>query len=225
MHKFKMPRRVSQGLVLALALGCGGRGKPAAAPGSAPPVEASPLSGLVAQQLLITPTQRARAAAELNWTGVPKSADLAAAVDTAITTTLHARDALRNWVFGDGLMLNFTRNPTYLTDPRALAIEPLAGRGPLIPPGTRLTEPLASQLRTMIALHDARLVMIPVEFRIESAGSPAGAGRAVLRLVLVDPRSSDIKWMAEIKGDPAPAYSPAIITSVATRVANLFIAP
>ncbi len=173
-----MIRRLSQGLAAIGALGCGGKQNAATTP--TPPV-ASPLSGLVGQAMLVTPTQRARVAADLNWTGVPRPPELITALDSGIITTLHARDAFRNWVFGDGLLLSFTRNPSYATDPRALSIEPLVGRGGTIP-GTRLTEPLASQLRTMIALHDGRLVMIPVELRIESMGAgSAGMGRAVLR--------------------------------------------
>jgi hypothetical protein len=86
----------------------------------------------------------------------------------------------------------------------------------------RLTEPLASQLRTLIALHeDARLVLAPVELRFEPAGT---GGRGVLRLVLVDPRMSVTRWIGEIASDPAPAYGPVISASIASKLANLVAA-
>ena len=66
------------------------------------------------------------------------------------------------------------------TDPYALAEEPL--RSPVaVDRRTRLAEPLASQLRTMVALHeDARLVLAPVELRFERVRRGHGA-RPVLR--------------------------------------------
>ncbi len=94
----------------------------------------------------------------------------------------------------------FKRNPTYAADPYTLAEEPL--RSPSLSVEQRLPEPLASQLRTMVALHDdARLVLAPVELRFEAATGTGGRG--VLRLVLVDPRLVASAWIGEVASDPA----------------------
>src|ERR1043166_9867070 len=143
-----------------LVAGCGGR-HPAP---SQTFIDTSPLSGLVGQQLVVTPTQRARVAAELGWTDVPASAQLAANLDSSVVSTFRSRDVGRSWVFGDALSRSFARNPTYATDPRSLSVESL--RAPGLQSGARLVEPIATQVRTMIALAGARLVLIPVDYRI-----------------------------------------------------------
>jgi hypothetical protein len=186
-------------------------------------VEATPLSALVGQQLVIAPTQRTRFASELGWASLPGAAELGATLDTALHSALSARDVGRNWIFPDALRRSYARNPTYATDPRALSVESL--RTPPAQSGARLTEPLASQLRTMIALHEARLVLIPVDLRIEQvaiAGQETPGGRAFARLVLIDPRSSDIRWATEVSGDAAPSIGPALVGTLAERITSLF---
>ena len=114
------------------------------------------------------------------------------------------------------------------TDPRfvivwdqfGLAEEPL--RSPSLGIDQRLPEPIASQLRTLIALHDdTRLVLAPVELRFEPT---TGGGHGVLRLVLVDARASSVRWIGEVTSDPAPAFGPAITASIAAKLSAL-IAP
>jgi hypothetical protein len=74
-----------------------------------------------------------------------------------------------------------------------------------------------------VAFHeDARLVLAPVELRLEPAG-PA-AGRGVLRLVLMDARMSNIRWIGSVGGDSAGAYGPAVTASVAAKLAGV-VAP
>ena len=106
---------------------------------------------------------------------------------------------------------------TYAADPYTLAEEPL--RSPALNIEQRLPEPLASQLRTLVALHeDARLILAPVEVRFEPMGT---GGRAVLRLVLVDPRLSRPTWIGEVVSDSASAFGPVISASLASKLANL----
>jgi hypothetical protein len=84
----------------------------------------------------------------------------------------------------------------------------------------------------MIALHeDARFVLIPVDLHFEPETSGAGraggsgaVGRAVLRVAVLDPRFAEAKWVGEVKGDAAPTAAQAL-SSVASRVADLFVAP
>jgi hypothetical protein len=187
----------------------------------AAPVAAAPLAGLSVQVLLVTPTQRARVATTLTAFQAPAPTELIKSMDADLTTALREREIGRTWVFGDALARSHATNPTYATDPRALAVDPL--RAPSLQRGGRLAEPLASQLRTMIALHNGRMVLIPVDLAIEPEAGATG-GRGVLRLVLVDPRLSVIQWYQDIRGDTAPTYGPAVTASIASRIANLFAA-
>jgi hypothetical protein len=97
-----------------------------------------------------------------------------------------------------------------------------------------LAEPLATQLRTIVALGDARYVLVPVEVRLERAPAPsssagvtapgpasAGPGRAVLRLALVDARASQVRWSGDVASDTASALTTALAAGLAGRVADL----
>jgi hypothetical protein len=94
-------------------------------------------------------------------------------------------------------------------------------RGAKLNVGDRLPEPLASQLRTMIALHEGRLVLLPIELRLEPV--PGGLSRTVLKLVLVDPRASIVNWSGEVAGVESGTFSGAFAGPLASRVADLFV--
>jgi hypothetical protein len=88
----------------------------------------------------------------------------------------------------------------------------------------QLPEPLASQLRTLVALHEgAQYVLFPVEVRFQPAGG--GAGQALLRIALLDTRRSHIVFMGDVRSDPSPAFSPAVAASLAGHLADLIAAP
>jgi len=189
---------------------------------SSPPTPAQPsehaLAGLAAQHVVILPTYLVRAAPGLGWT-LPRPAEIAKTQDADIAAAFDDH-GIRTWIRPSGLDSAYRRNPTYATDPHALAEEPL--RSPTLGIDQRLPEPIASQLRTLVALHDdARLVLAPVELRIESA---PGGGRGVLRLVLVDARLSSVRWVGEVASDPAPAFGPAVTASIAAKLSAV-IAP
>jgi len=74
----------------------------------------------------------------------------------------------------------------------------------------------------MPALHNGRMILIPVEVRYARAA--AGAAQHVLHLVLVDPRLSDIRWVGDVSGVDSPTYSSSFIAQMASRVADLFVA-
>src|SRR5262249_274123 len=106
----------------------------------------------------------------------------------------------------------------YGTDPYALAEEPL--RAPTLAIDTRLPEPLASQIRTLVAFQqDLRLVLVPVEVRIEPV-KPKG-GRGVLRVVVLDARLSNVRWIGDITSDTLESYGPALSASIANRLAGV----
>jgi hypothetical protein len=143
--------------------------------------------------------------------------DVQRTLDADLLSALDERGVRKLWIFPEDLQQSYKRNPSYAADPYSLAEEPLRGAGFAIE--QRLPEPLASQLRTLVALHeDARLILAPVELRLEPVGT---GGRGVLRLVLVDPRLSVAKWIGEVASDPAPEFGPVISASIAAKLASL----
>jgi hypothetical protein len=211
-------------IVLPVAAGMGCRSPQAA--GSTPaPANDHPLSFLAAQRVVVTPTHALTVAPELGWSSaLGRSRDVLRAMDADIAAALDERGIRQRWVLADQLAAAYTRNRAYGADPYALAADPL--RSPNVVVGARLPEPLASQLRTMIALHeDARLVLAPVELRVERAGTGTAVGRASLRVVLVDPRTSEVRWIGQVRSDSSSTWSPALTATLAQRLANLVAAP
>jgi hypothetical protein len=97
-------------------------------------------------------------------------------------------------------------------------------RSPRFVTGERYGEPLSSQIRTMIALHDdARYVLLPIELRFERDGGGT-AGRGILRTALVDARTTEARWVGDVKGDTSSVPA-AALARVAARLADLFVAP
>jgi hypothetical protein len=179
------------------------------------------LSGLAAQRIALLPTYSVRLAPSLAWSSaVGRLVDVQRTLDADLLAALDERGLRKVWIFPEDLAQSHRRNASYSTDPYALAEEPL--RSSMLAVDQRLPEPLASQLRTLIALHeDARLVLAPVELRFEPAGT---GGRGVLRLVLIDPRMSVPRWIGEVASDPASAYGPVISATIASKLANLVTA-
>ena len=188
--------------------------------GSAP-VDQRPFAAFATQRIVVTPTAHVRAGDSLGWVqgmGGPRS--VARQLDSSIAVSLDGRGLAARWVMPAALVRSFERNRAYATDPYLLGIEPL--RLSSFVNASRYGEPLSSQLRTMIALEaDARFVLLPVDLRFEKDGARM---RGVLRLVFLDPRTAEAKWVGEVKGelaaDPARA-----LASVADRIADLFVAP
>ncbi len=198
-----------------LTVACGRHEQTAAATPAGPP-----LATFAAQRVVLTPVGVVRAdtlgiAQQLGGTRLA-----ARALDSAIVAVLDARGLARRWILPADLARSFERNRTYATDPYLLAVEPL--RSAKFVTGERYGEPLSSQLRTMIALHeDARLVLLPIELRFERQGA---AARGMLKSALIDPRYAQATWVGEVKGDPAGTAALAI-ANVASRLVDLFIAP
>ena len=96
------------------------------------------------------------------------------------------------------------------------------GDGRLVKAGDDpLTEPLASQIRSLVALRDARYVILPAILRFENRD--AGA-RGSLLLYLIDTRTSRIRWSGEVASDVSRNFSAAIAGSLAERLADLVVA-
>ena len=214
----RLPRPSILAVILGLTMSCSSPKEPAVTP-AAP---SRPLAGMSAQRVMVTPVFSLVAKPDLPWSSsIGRQQTVMRQLDADIASELRER-GLRDWVFAEALVRSYQANPTYAADPYRLAMEPL--RDPKLPLGSRLGEPLATQVRTMVALSDGRYVLAPVELRFERVGS-GSAGRGVLRLALLDARSSEVRWLGEAVGDTASAYSPAITASVAAKLADMIVAP
>jgi hypothetical protein len=207
-------------LVLAIAAGaaaCHGA-TPQAAERPQPEMEEHSLSGLASQHIVLLPTYAVRIMPGLSWAAaIGRPADVKQILDADLLAAFEERGIRKTWIFPEDLQQSYRRNVSYAADPYALAEEPL--RSPSLMTEQRLPEPLATQLRTLVALHeDARLILAPVELRFEPVGT---GGRGVLRLVLLDPRLSAPRWIGEVASDPAPSFGPVISASIASKLANL----
>ena len=171
---------------------CGGR--PSAQ--AAPELPEHALANLAAQHVIVLPTYAAQVAAGLSWKVT--ASELRRALDADILSAFNERGLRKAWIFPDQLQAAYRRNSTYATDPYGLAEESL--RSPALAIDQRLPEPLASQIRTLVAFHEDA------------------------RLVLMDARLSNIRWIGSVGGDSAAAYGPAVTASVAAKLAGV-VAP
>jgi hypothetical protein len=206
-----------------LLLGCAG--KPAAqtptpTPTATPVVR--PFAALAEQRVIVAPASHINEADPTGWLAqIPRTREYLRTLDDAIATELAARGLKSQWVFPPDLARAAKRNPTYAVDPYSLAAEQL--RASNVAPETKLREPLASQVRTMIALHDARVVLLPVELRFEK--DRTGQGIAILHLALLDGRLSEVRWVGDVRSAPSATLSPDVVSSLAAHLGDLIAAP
>jgi hypothetical protein len=205
--------------VLALAA-CGGRA--AASHEAAPPPAARPLAALAAQPILLLPLQAVYPADSLGWSArIADEGAFRRRVDDEIAFVLRSRGATPQWIMPETVARAVRRNPGFAPDPYGLAAAPLA-------PGTSLRdgavpEPLASQLRALVALGEARYTLVPVDVRFLKT---ADGGVAAMHVALVDARASRLRGAFDVRTDTMSTFSePAIATSLAEKLADLIAAP
>ncbi|HEX6816326.1 MAG TPA: hypothetical protein VF102_11670 [Gemmatimonadaceae bacterium] len=188
------------------------------------PTAGRPLSPYATRRVLVIPTHYLRTDDSLGWAAqITDRKAFLDDVDGEIAFALRDRDRIgRMWVFPHQLAENARRNAPYAPDVYDLAAEWL--RPPMKKVPDMLPEPLASQLRTLVALEDdCRYVLFPIEVRFDGAGP--GEERAVVRLVVFDARQSRITWMGDVSSDPATKFSRGLAASFADHLANLVSAP
>jgi hypothetical protein len=179
-----------------------------------------PLASLAGQRVILLPAPSVDLSRDSAPPGTPvidRTATLAA-LDSAIERELAARARTVTWITVGQVARTSRRNATMAPDPYALSSESL--RRPLRMDGS-LVEPLASQLRSLSALNDARLLLYPVDLRLERS---AGMGRATVRVALLDSRLSRVLWTGDVRGESADASMAPLLASVASRLADLFAA-
>jgi len=178
----------------------------------------APLEGMAAKSVLMLPTRYVSFADTLGWAKqLPTQGDWLAQLDSALVSTLRDR-GLQTWRLADDITRSAKRNADFVADPHNVAA--IALRFGHKPPRYEIGEPLASQLRSLIALNDARVVLIPVEVRTVNRGKQ---GALLLRLAAIDARSSTVIWTGDVAGTPVSAWSNAVFADLAEQVASLVV--
>lgn len=201
--------------MLAVVLGTGTLAGCRTAPqrASAPATDAArPLSGYAARRVIVLPVQSVDDA--VGWTSMQP--DFRQATDDEIAFALRERGLGDQWILPAALATMTKRAGTFLPDVRKLTVEPLRRRTSLW--DGPLPEPLAGQLRQLVAFTDARWVLLPVELRLERAGD---APRAVIHATLVDARGATMAWIGDVAGDTSSTPGPRTFASAAARLADL----
>ena len=225
-----VPRFALPVVALALAACAGGSSNvsaqsPAPAQNAAPGAAsaAGPILGPFASQpVILLPTQFVVGGDSLGWAVAAGSpGEYLKAIDDEIVFALQQRRTARQWILPAALARKLRNNVTYApADIYDIGAGPL--RDPKLKTDEPLADPMASNLRSMIALTEARYVLVPIEI---SFAGPKNAGRAMLKLALVDARSARLVWIGVVASDPSPAFSPAIAAGLASRIADLVAAP
>ena len=199
--------------------GCGGASR--SQEQSAPP--GRPLAALAGQRVMVLPVHYLRGGDSLGWSArTGATSEYLGGLDDEIAFALKERGFQSAWAFPDEVTRTARRNRAYAPDPHQLAAESL--RGLLrTEKDRRVLDPLATQIRSLVGLHDARFALFPVEVRFEK--TPAGSGVALLRVVLIDARASEVTWQADIMSDPSTTLSPALLASLAGHLADLIASP
>ncbi len=199
---------------------------PARAQQEAPlPEGHAPLAVMTGRKLIVLPAEYVLQGDSLGWAAqIPDVTEFLASFDAELTFALTDRGLKGPWVMSDRLPKEYRRNEDYMADPHHLAADFLRYPGPpkVLP---YLPDPLAGQLRSILALNDkAEYVLFPIEIRFVRGPGGIG-GQATLRAAVIDPRRLKTYWMADVYSDVEEKFTPALLTSLAEHLANLFAAP
>lgn len=192
------------------ATGCASSG---AAPGV--PLDAEPLSAFAGRAVLVLPLQQV-----MEQSAVTSSqSDLANAFRQTMDYEIRfafGESPPSRWVFAPAIIAQSKRNIGVSADPTRLSVE---GLGEKLPePDEAVSEALRTQVRQLIALTDARYVLLPVSVRFHEPRQN-GMRRATLRVVLIDARLARIRWAEDISAEPAPTLNRAAAAALASRLA------
>ena len=190
------------------------------------PTAPLPTAGIAGSKVPILPFTLVAAEDTLGWTTVlaDHKAVLASA-DSVLGTLLRARAPEVIWVSPDELRRQARRAPAFATNPDQMGTSLLRAEQFLNVP-----DPLRGELRTLVALAEARYALIPAALvyrrtipappASQPDGSPAGRPSSVeagataeLSIVLVDARLGKVGWRTVARGagsDPWTALTRAV---------------
>jgi hypothetical protein len=156
------------------------QGKPAPAP-------ALQVSALAGQSVPVLPLTYVMVGDSIHDKAVPSSrVPLLAWADSIVAEEILSRAPEISWVMGDELRRKTRAAPGMLPPPDRLGQAALRFENI-----KRLPDPLFGNLRTIVALADGRMVLVPASVRFTAVDSLV---RAETMLVLADARSGAIIW-------------------------------
>jgi hypothetical protein len=190
-----------------------------------------PGTGLSGERVIVLPLSIVRHGDLFGWSDqITDPRAYLIDLNTQLQHALTNRVPRTVWVFPSALVEVASQNPGYLADPYTM--DPSQFAADRWRPGEKVEDPLAENLRGFTSFVDARVVLIPVELRFLPRPVPKGhelpeaertvmradsahrMERAVLRLALVDTRTTEVMWVGDIIGDPMSALSPAVETNL-----------
>ncbi|MBI1808524.1 MAG: hypothetical protein HYR75_01395 [Gemmatimonadetes bacterium] len=187
------------------------------APG-APTGPAAPLSPFASQRIIVVPVQMLRGDSA-SWVTAPQWERFRRELDDSIGAALSDRGIGRRWEYASGVVRQSKLNSLYVGDPYAVGAQPLRGQAYKV--NDRMPDMMSQNLRTIVALGDARYALVPVELVFERNGARQ---RAVLRLALVDARTTTFMWVADAVSDGAATMPAGLAGILGQRVAD-FVVP
>lgn len=188
--------------------------------------------------VVVLPVQSARATPGGAWPGgAPSMEATVEALGAELAFAFADQRGAESWVMPGEVVDRVRRNPVVRVDPSRLPFHGLLQR-----PKAReqLYEPLHGQLRKVAALFGSRLVVLPLAVWYEAEPPPEGGetgggttdasesaetrptarGRAVLLMAVVDVRRAAVLWHGTMEGDVVEPGSPALLATLAQRVAR-----
>jgi hypothetical protein len=190
------------------------RGKPV--PGEKPP---PPLSPMASQHVMVLPAQVLRADSGA-WIGPMQWEKFRHELDDSIGSIIAARGIGKTWKYASDVARIAKRNPDYVNDPYSMGVQPMLAAM------FKINDPLpisfSSNLRTIIALAGARYALVPMQVWFVTRN---GLQIAAVKLALADGQGGTIVWLGDVGTDPATTMPPDLINTLATRIANLIVAP
>lgn len=178
----------------------------------------APLAGFASQRVVVIPVQLLRGDS-LSWIQPSGWTAFRKELDDSVASAIAERGIGKGWAYPVDVVRQAKRNVGYVGDPYSIGAQPLRGQN--YRPADHIPPLMASNLRGMIALGDARFALVPIELVFQRDGPRQ---RAVLRLALVDGRTGQFGWVGEVASDPATEYSSSMLSVIAARVADLVVA-
>ena len=185
----------------------------------------APLAPFAGRTLVVLPVSWVLEGDALGWAAqIPDVDQYRQDFDAELEFALKERGLGKVWVMVSKLPAEYKRNEDYMADPTHIAGDFLRYPGPK-KPIEYLPDPLASQLRSILAVNDkAEFVLYPIELRFIQAPDGPG-GRLALRVAIIDPRRLKIGWMGDVFSSTYQKFSPALLASLAEHLANNFVIP
>jgi hypothetical protein len=177
--------------------------------------QAEPLSAFAGRAVLVLPLQQVSENPGVSASRSEFAAAFRQTVDYEIRFAFGENPPAR-WVFAPTIIASSKRNVGVTADPTQLAVEGMNEKLP--EPGEAVSEALRTQIRQLIALTDARYVLLPSSVRFYEP-HPNGTRRATLRVVLIDARLAQVRWAEDISTEPATELNRATAAALASRLA------